>query len=271
MEKHFFLENGRKSRFCVEYLPENYQNIDTGVIICTPIKGERIRTHRIFYNLAREICKRNLYAIRFDFFGDGNSSGESHELNFESMMGDVEDVYLFVLKEYNLKKFYIIGYRIGASVANLVMDQINPLKVILIDPVVNPLDYLQESLRANLTSQMTRYKKIILNRNKLIEEIKENKLINADGFLIGKEMWESFARFSPLRGNNKYKGKVLVLNTNLSKNYKNQLENFIDGYKNFHIESIDSEIILTSWKFYQQRPTILFNQVLREIVNEGLE
>ena len=69
MDRHFFLQHHNKSIYCVEYLPQNGKNIDTAVIICAPIWGERIRTHRIFTSLGRELQKKNSYVLTCDYYG----------------------------------------------------------------------------------------------------------------------------------------------------------------------------------------------------------
>ena len=65
---------------------------------------------------------------------------------------------------------------------------------------------------------MMRYKKVIKNREVLIREIQEGYTINTDGFLIGKEMWESFEKNTPIYANGKFKGDVIIISSeNLKK------------------------------------------------------
>ena len=52
-ERHFFLEKENKRIYCVEYIADPAKNNKQGIILCKPTWGERIRTHRIFTNLAR--------------------------------------------------------------------------------------------------------------------------------------------------------------------------------------------------------------------------
>ena len=127
MDRHFFLQHHNKSIYCVEYLPQNGKSIDTAVIICTPIWGERIRTHRIFTSLSRELQKKNSYVLTCDYFGDGNSQGESHQLSFENIIEDLNSLYNYALEKYRIENYYFIGYRLGASAMVPLLDKLNRL------------------------------------------------------------------------------------------------------------------------------------------------
>lgn len=267
MTRHFFLKHHNKSIYCVEFLPENGKNFDAGVIICTPIWGERIRTHRIFTSLGQEIQKRNTYVITCDYFGDGNSEGESFQLSFENMLEDLESLHKHLFNKYKIQNYYFIGYRLGASVLIPLLDKLEVKKTILIDPILNPITYLEDSLRANLTAQMTRYKKIVKNREALIEEIKGNQLINVDGFLIGAEMWRSFEKYSPISGNKNFKGDLIILSSENSKKRAEEIVKLGQEFKKARVDFVKKEVVLTSWKYYTQRPPIIFSKILNEFSN----
>ena len=270
MDRHFFLQHHNKSIYCVEYLPQNGKSIDTAVIICTPIWGERIRTHRIFTSLSRELQKKNSYVLTCDYFGDGNSQGESHQLSFENIIEDLNSLYNYALEKYKIENYYFIGFRLGASALISLLDKAEVKKAILIDPILNPISYLEDALRANLTAQMTRHKKIIKNRDVLIKEIKENQLINVDGFLIGAEMWRSFEKYSPIFGNKNFKGDLVILSSENSKKRAEEIVKFGQEFKRARVEFVKKEVVLTSWKYYTQKPPIIFSKIFSEIFNGQL-
>ena len=263
MERHFFLDHHHKSIYCVEYIPQNGNQIKTGVLICPPIWGERIRTHRIFTNLGRELQKKNYYVLTCNYFGDGNSGGESYQLTFQSILDDLKALYEYSFYNFNVEKNIVIGYRLGSNAVIPLLDKIKVSKAILIDPLLNPLNYLKDVLRANLTSQFTRYKKIEKNRDELIKEIRANQLINVDGFLIGKEMWESFENNSPIVCNKNFTGDVLIISS--EKKTMDEISGFNRSFLNTRVEFIEKEVVVTSWKKYMQRPPILFSKIFREI------
>jgi len=267
MTRHFFLQHHNKSIYCVEYLPQNGKSIDTAVIICTPIWGERIRTHRIFTSLGRELQNNNSYVFTCDYYGDGNSQGESHQLSFENIIEDLESLRNYTLEKYNIQNYYFVGYRLGASALIPLLDKLNINKAILIDPILNPVSYLEDALRANLTAQMTRYKKIIKNRDVLIKEIQTGKLINVDGFLIGKEMWTSFEKNSPISANKNFIGDVVIISSENQKKKSEDIHKFSQGFQNARVEFVKKEVVLTSWKYYTQKPPIIFSKIFSEIFN----
>ncbi len=267
MDRHFFLKHHDKSIYCVEYLPQNGKGIGMGVIICTPIWGERIRTHRIFTSLGRELEKKNSYVFTCDYYGDGNSQGESHQLSFENIIEDLESLHKHTLEKYNIQNYHFVGYRLGASALVPLLDKLNANKAILIDPILNPVSYLEDALRANLTAQMTRHKKIIKNRDVLIKEIQDGQLINVDGFLIGKEMWTSFEKNSPISANKNFMGDVVILSSENSKKRSEEIVKFSQEFQKARVDFVKKEVVLTSWKYYTQRPPIIFSKIMSEIFN----
>ncbi len=61
----------------------------TGVVIVPPLVDELPRSRRFVTEMAGELAAAGLPALRFDFHGTGDSSGEGGELDFESMRIDL--------------------------------------------------------------------------------------------------------------------------------------------------------------------------------------
>jgi hypothetical protein len=181
------------------------------------------------------------------------------------MMQDITDLYHYLKNSRNVEKILLIGYRLGASIIIPLLDIIPAEKVILIDPVLNPIEYLKDALRANLTSQMTRYKKIIKNRDALVKELCDGQLVNVDGFMIGKNMWQSFEKYSPLKPNNSFRNEIVLVSTDNKKSKLTEYDGFINLFTQARLEVIQNEIVLTSWKHYTQRPPAIFGKIMEQI------
>ena len=210
-EKHFFLSKGDITIYCVEYIPFDSKRLDTTVIICKPIWGERIRTHMVFTNLARILAQRGYFVITCDYFGDGNSGGNTHEMTFSKMVESVEHVYGYACDNDFPPENALIGLRIGANIAMRLASKIkNTEKMLLFEPIENPIDYFMEALRANLANQMTVHKKILKTREDLIDDLMNNRFVNIDGFVIGGEFWNSFVKISPFKIGTDYEKQITV-------------------------------------------------------------
>lgn len=265
-ERHFFLEKKNKRIYCVEYIADPAKDNKQGVILCKPTWGERIRTHRIFTNLARMLKKEGFNIISFDYFGDGNSGGGTLDLNFSGMVDDIVEVSKYLSSQHEIESFTLIGLRIGANCAIVAEPKIKNLKqMILFEPIINPVEDLKVRLRANLSSQMAVHKKILKNRTVLIEEIKSGIPVNMDGFLIGKELWESFEQVSPLQINSDFTGPVKIISL-VEKNKKGiDFSKLVENYKNGSRMAIEKEFIWTDWKYYIPNPPIFFEAVRSEL------
>ena len=122
-------------------------------------------------------------------------------------------------------------------------------------------------LRANLSSQMAAHKKILKNRTVLIEEIKSGIPVNMDGFLIGKELWESFEHASPLKIESDFTGPVKIVSL-IEKNKKGKdFSKLAEKYKNGSGMAIEKEFIWTDWKYYIPKPPIFFEAVRSELIS----
>jgi pimeloyl-ACP methyl ester carboxylesterase len=267
IERAFFHTYGKRRIYVVEYIPSGNVNRGHGVVLCKPIWGERIRTHRIFTNFARMIAAGGLHAITCDHFGDGNSAGDSTELDIGGMTQDIVELARYLEKSHGVAKTTLVGMLIGANAACLAGKELRNLeKLILVQPVLNPIEHLEAALRSNLSSQMVVHKKVLKDRTKLIEEIKSGIPVNVDGFMLGKKMWESYARISPFI-EQKFEIKRPVAIVNLKKKASkgadyNPLKN---AFENATIIEAEQEFVWTDWKIYRPRPPLLYQILSSEI------
>jgi len=267
-ERHFFLEENSKVIYCVEYLPEDRTNKNYGVILCKPMWGERIRTHRIFTHLARMLSSEGFTVITFDYYGDGNSGGETKDLSYFSMVNDILSLYRYVDKKYQVNRFALIGLLVGANIAIDAEPKFHKLnKMILFEPLLNPIDRIKKALRANLSSQMVVHKKTIKNRDALIQDLRNDIPVNIDGFIIGKKLWESFEQASPLKIESDFPGSVSVYSMVDKGRKGTDYSELAQSFSNCNFQTIEKEFIWTDWKYYIPKPPIFINAVRSELLN----
>jgi hypothetical protein len=164
------------------------QTADEALILCNPFLEEKVFAQRIYYNLALEFSKKDKLAVRFDFEGDGDSEGDTNSVGLSDWIDDLEDVAQFVRTKYGIKKINVTGLRLGASIALMCVDRIQPNKILLWDPVVDGEAYLEECLRYNLTTQLSTFQKIINDRKNLLLQLAEGKSINILGFEVSDRL-----------------------------------------------------------------------------------
>ncbi|MEW6442076.1 MAG: alpha/beta hydrolase [bacterium] len=262
MEEHYFIRDHDRSIYCVEYGPDEPYRADQAVLLCKPIWGERIRTHRIFTNLGRALARKGFHAVTCDYFGDGNSSGDALDLTFDGMVEDVLRLYASLERKAFLSPFSLIGLRLGATVALAAATRLpSPGKVILIEPVLDPIASLEEALRANLARQMVVHRKIVRNRSQLIEDIQSGMVVDVDGFSIGKRLWESYEKVAPAALMQSLRAPVTLISL-VPKKGERGGECPIALNPNGRHLSLPQEFRWTDWKGYKPVPPILFDQLL---------
>lgn len=266
-ERNFFIGPETRRLYCVEQIPISPLKKSHGIVLCKPIWGERIRTHRIFTNLGRYLARLGYSVISCDYFGDGNSGGDSMDLNYFGMTDDILFLHRYMSRNYNVQKFSFVGLLIGANVAISSSAKIDDLdKMVLFEPLLNPVEHLKKALRANLTSQMVIHKKIIKNRESLIEDLKKGVPVNIDGFMIGKNLWESFEDVSPYRAESDFEGPVFIYGMSSNGKRKTDFSVLAAEFENCQWGTIEQEFEWTDWKHYIPSPRTFFDTVTRAIV-----
>ncbi|MGH7830113.1 MAG: alpha/beta fold hydrolase [Candidatus Binatia bacterium] len=145
--KPFYFGSPEKSLFGIYHPPLTGHHPGHGVVLCHPLGHEYIYGHRAFRQLAIHLARAGFAVLRFDYYGCGDSAGASEEGSIHQWIDDIETA-LKELKECNkMSKLYLIGARIGATLAALVGDQRSDINgLALWDPVLNGTNYVRELL-----------------------------------------------------------------------------------------------------------------------------
>lgn len=115
------------------------------VVLCYPMGQEQIRAHRAFRNLSMRLSKAGWHVLRFDYFGCGDSAGESDEGDADQWMSDVVAAIEQARLAHGLAKVSLIGLRLGATLATLVASQRNDIdQLVLWDPILDGRGFLEE-------------------------------------------------------------------------------------------------------------------------------
>ena len=83
-------------------------------------------------------------------------------------------------------------------------------------------------------------------------------------------MWRSFEKYSPIFGNKNFKGDLVILSSENSKKRAEEIVKFGQEFKRARVEFVKKEVVLTSWKYYTQKPPIIFSKIFSEIFNGQL-
>ena len=191
METPFFFENGATKLFGVTHTPDGTAE-NKGYILIHAFGEEKLWSHRVFVNFAREAAARGFPVLRFDLAGHGDSEGDSENCTVASYLTDIESARRTFRTIFpDTASVGLLGLRFGATLAFLSAGRSDNLDdLILWEPILNGARYMQELLRVNLGTQLAVYGKVTEDREVLVEKMRQGTSTNVDGYLISIEFFD---------------------------------------------------------------------------------
>ena len=148
-----FFGRSPKSLFGVYHPPKAAQARATGIVLCYPFGQEYMRAHRAFRSMALLLTKAGFHVLRFDYYGTGDSSGETGDMSLQQWVEDAGEAADELRETAEIQRVAFVGLRLGAAVAALAAEKRDDVdQVVLWDPAVRGTDYLAEILEERTDS-----------------------------------------------------------------------------------------------------------------------
>jgi len=195
-EPFFFTGNNQQKLFGIAHLPENREVLSSAVLFCSPFAEEKLNSHRVFYNFANLLASKGILAMRFDYWGTGDSGGDFEQTTLSSRTQNIVSACSECRKRYNVESIALIGLRLGGNLALKALQTAGANCSIAWAPFPDVYKYLYDLLRANLSTQVARYKKVIKNREQLIADLKAGQFVNTDGYDLSWALFEQAPDYS---------------------------------------------------------------------------
>ncbi|MCK5543093.1 MAG: alpha/beta hydrolase [Desulfobacterales bacterium] len=202
METADFIRNKDYKIFSVLHKAESNkqsQNNNLGIVICHPFAEEKLNAHRVLVRFARNLASKGISCLRFDYMGHGDSEGNFEDATTQTRIADIYCAIDYLKKQAGIERVGLLGIRFGATLAALSCEsnsEINPL--ILISPVIEGKTYIKQCLRSNIATQTVLFKKVIKDRKQLIDDLMTGRMVNIDGYLLTKKMYEAIEEINLL-------------------------------------------------------------------------
>lgn len=140
----FYFGASDKSLFGCYHEPHSGQTRSCAVVICQPIGHEYINSHRALRQLAVRLADCGFPVLRFDYFGCGDSLGDSAEGRISQWLDDLSQAILEIKRRTKLRGLCLVGLRLGASLSLMAATHRSEVtNLVLWDPVVKGKDYLE--------------------------------------------------------------------------------------------------------------------------------
>jgi exosortase A-associated hydrolase 2 len=166
----FYFGISPKTLYGCHHKPKGMHAKACGVVLCSPIGQEYIRTHRAVYQLAVRLSQAGFHVLRFDYFGCGDSEGDFEQGSLLQWTNDIHAAIAEIQKRSGLTSVCLIGLRIGATLALEAAERYHQTKsIVLWEPIFDGKLYLEElaaSQRA-LLRQIRYITKGVSNRFKM--------------------------------------------------------------------------------------------------------
>jgi len=246
-ETPFFFPNGSYNLFGILHEPKIKPNGE-GFVFCHPFAEEKLWTHRVYVNFARELARLGYAVLRFDYMGHGDSEGKFEESSVETRLSDIQCAIKIVKeKTEETLKVNLIGLRLGATLAALT-SELDPTinRLILWEPIINGTTYMRQMLRINLTTQTSVYKKIRHNSQTLIQMMKDGQTVNIDGYEVSWPLFDQIQQIDLLNQTKTYQGKTLIIQ--ISPKNANVNKNIVSLKNLYQFNEVSVEVEKPFWK-----------------------
>jgi len=123
------------------------------MLMCPPLGQDLIRCHRLYRQLAQALAEEGMAVLRFDYFGTGDSAGDSAEVDWERCVSDAIAAAAELRRRAGVDRVVAFGARLGGSVALTAAERAHFSEVVAWDPVLDGgsyvagLDAMQAALR----------------------------------------------------------------------------------------------------------------------------
>ena len=127
------------------------------VVICPGFAGNKCGKFRLFVTLGKELAKRGIAVLRFDYRGAGDSEGEFQDITLEGKVSDTLKCLEFLAQDSQIdpQRLGLLGRSLGGAIAILTARQFAIKSLVLWAPVFksDPWRQLWESFQANPDNQ----------------------------------------------------------------------------------------------------------------------
>ena len=145
MTPFFFGERHRRLYGIFDPAERGQKGRPRAVLVCPPWGPDYMAMHGVLRRLALNLAKDGLDILRFDYFGVGESAGESDEIDLDGCRLDIEMAIDELKSMAAVQRVTLLGVRLGAALAVDVSASRNDVNALALwDPVVKGEEYLAD-------------------------------------------------------------------------------------------------------------------------------
>ncbi|MBI2895810.1 MAG: alpha/beta fold hydrolase [Deltaproteobacteria bacterium] len=182
-----------------------------GVVMVAPLGRERHRSYRETLVLARELAAGGYPVLRFDYRGEGESSGCFERSTVRSRVEDVLAAVLHLRARAGLETVALVGFHVGAVIALLAAREAGVTNLVLCDPVTNVKVFGRGLVRSNVVLQNQYFGALRHGESALREELARGGTISVYGYPLGRALLEELESLDPIPHLQAWKGRSAIV------------------------------------------------------------
>lgn len=187
------------------------------VVICAPFGEEKLWAHRVLVSAARTLAAAGHPVLRFDYGGSGESDGDLADASLETTLADIRLAVAHARELTGRDAVALVGVRFGAAFAGLVAEDTPAVShLALWAPILEGGRYMQELLRANLSTQLAAYKTVKHDRVALVAQMAAGQTVNVDGYELSHAMYSQCSSITFAAGPRAFAGPCLIAQVDVS-------------------------------------------------------
>jgi pimeloyl-ACP methyl ester carboxylesterase len=173
----------------------------TAALLCTAMGQESIRAHRAMVTLADRLARVGIPALRFDYFGTGDSGGDDEEGELDGWRADILRADIQLRAATGADSVAWIGLRLGAVLAATASTTAPraPEAVFLWDPVLDGRAYLAELAQADRRALMYGFSADLVRYRALARTPVPEVPTEALGFELSERLRHQLLQLEPTR------------------------------------------------------------------------
>lgn len=115
------------------------------VVLCYPAMQELNSAHWAFRRLAAMLARDGHHVLRFDYYGTGDSAGDSEDGTISDWVDDIQQAAQEVLDQSGARSLSLVGMRLGAALAmRACASGLKVRRLVLWEPVLYGHAYIKE-------------------------------------------------------------------------------------------------------------------------------
>lgn len=142
----FYFGSSARPLFGMYASPAERSPVLGAVVLCQPLGSEYINAHRAVRQLALMLSEAGFHTLRFDYYGTGDSGGESENILLDDLVQDIGLAIDELCSMSGAARVRLVGLRFaGSLVARAAAVYHNRVEaVVLWDPVVSGVNHIEE-------------------------------------------------------------------------------------------------------------------------------